>query len=107
MKSKLVPAIILGALTWAAISMFDKQTREQTIETSKKAKDTVVYYAQNRDELKTLIETKIDQAQTLYTSASTNMDAIMKQLDDAKTLPETVMGLVSETKQAFSKDNAQ
>ncbi|MEO4055439.1 YtxH domain-containing protein [Solibacillus sp. CAU 1738] len=107
MKSKLIPAIILGAITGAAVSMFDKKTREHTVDTSKKVKETVSYYAQNRDELQTLIETKIEQAQSLYTTTSTNINSIMSHLEDAKELPKTVMSLVSETKQAFSNDNVQ
>ena len=39
-KSKLIPAVLLGNLVGAAISMLDKNTRQHTIETSKKIKDT-------------------------------------------------------------------
>ena len=38
-KSKLIPAIIIGAAVGAAISMFDRATREHTVETAKKAKE--------------------------------------------------------------------
>ncbi|WPK13750.1 YtxH domain-containing protein [Lysinibacillus louembei] len=105
MKSKLVPAIILGALTGAALSMLDKQTRQHTVETSKKVKDTISYYSQNRDELQELIETKMEQAQSLYADVTTNIASIMEHVDDAKTLPSTVKSLVTETKDAFSKSN--
>ncbi|KYG91344.1 MULTISPECIES: hypothetical protein [Metasolibacillus] len=106
MKSKLVPAIIFGALAGAALSMLDKQTRQHTIETSKKVKETVSYYSQNRDELQELIETKMEQAQSLYADVTNNIASIMEHVDDAKTLPNTVKSLVTETKDAFSKSNA-
>lgn len=102
-KSKLVPAVLLGALTGAIISMLDKETRQHTIDTSKKIKETVTYYAQNSDELVQLIETKVEQAQTFYSSAQKNMNSIMTQVEDAKALPETIMSMVTETKEAFAK----
>lgn len=106
MKSKLVPAVVLGALVGAAISMFDKQTRTHTIATTKKVKDNVTYYAQNRDELQNLIETKVGQAQSLYSLAEQNVTSIMEKVEDAKTLPTTITSLVSETKEAFSKTDS-
>ena len=51
MKSKLLPFIAIGAVVGAAISMLDKKTRDHTVDTAKKAKETVTYYAENRDEL--------------------------------------------------------
>ncbi|WP_413363651.1 YtxH domain-containing protein [Lysinibacillus sp. 3P01SB] len=106
-KSKLIPAVLLGALTGAVISMLDKNTRQHTIETSKKIKETVTYYAQNSDELVQLIETKVEQAQNLYSSAQKNIDSIMSQVEDAKALPDTVMSMVTETKEAFTKPNTE
>ena len=106
-KSKLIPAVLLGALVGAAISMLDKNTRQHTMETSKKIKDTVTYYAQNRDELVQLVGTKVDQAQSLYASTQENLTSFMTKVEDVKSLPETIMSLVTETKEAFSKQSPE
>lgn len=106
-KSKLIPAVLLGALVGAAISMLDKNTRQHTIETSKKIKDTVTHYAQNRDELVQLVETKVEQAQSVYASTQENFTSFMTKVEDAKALPETIMSLVTETKDAFSKQSPE
>lgn len=106
-KSKLLPAILLGALTGAVISMLDKNTRQHTVDTSKKVKETVTYYAKNSDELVQLVEAKVEQVQTLYSSAQKNMDSIMSQVEDAKALPDTIMSMVSETKEAFTKPDTK
>ena len=106
-KSKLIPAVLLGALVGAAISMLDKNTRQHTIETSKKMKDTVTYYAQNRDELLQLVETKVNQAQSMYASTQENITSLMTKVEDAKSLPETIKSLVTETKDAFSKQSPE
>ncbi|MEK4627150.1 MAG: YtxH domain-containing protein [Solibacillus sp.] len=103
MKSKLLPFIAIGAVVGAAISMLDKNTRDHTVETTKKVKETVTYYAENRDELVSLIETKLEQAQTVYSSVNENVQSLMQNGNDLKTLPSTIQSMVSETVEAFTK----
>jgi gas vesicle protein len=102
-KSKLLPFITIGAVVGAAISMLDKNTRDHTVETTKKVKETVTYYAENRDELISLIETKLEQAQTVYSSVNDNVQSLIQNGNDLKTLPSTIQSMVSETIEAFSK----
>lgn len=103
MKSKLLPFIAIGAITGAAISMLDKQTREHTVQTTKKVKDTVSYYAENREELLALVESKVEQAQSLYSSVNNNIQSLMQNGNDLKAIPTTIQSMVSETIEAFSK----
>lgn len=107
MKSKLLPFIVIGAAVGAVISMLDKQTREHTVDTTRKVKDTVSYYATNTDELQQLIETKVEQAQTFYSSASDNFTSLLAQAEDAQSLPSTIQSLVMETKDAFFPKDKQ
>lgn len=101
-KSKLVPAILVGAAVGAVISLFDKNTREHTLQTATKMKETVSYYAQNREELQSLIETKVHQAQSLYQTAENNIQSFMGKEGAGQSLPETITALLTETKDAFS-----
>ena len=93
----------IGAVVGAAISMLDKNTRDHPVETTKKVKETVTYYAENRDELVSLIETKLEQAQTVYSSVNENVQSLMQNGNDLKTLPSTIQSMVSETVEAFTK----
>ena len=102
-KSKLLPSIAIGAVVGAAISMLDKTTREHTISTVKNAKNTVTYYAQNRGELENLIASKVEQVQTLYTNNQEKINSLIAGIQDSKALPETLLGMMDETKEAFSK----
>ena len=102
-KSKLLPFIAIGAVVGATISMLDKTTREHTISTVKNAKDTVTYYAQNRGELENLIASKVEQVQTLYTNNQEKINSLLAGIQDSKALPETLLGMMDETKEAFSK----
>ena len=82
MKSKLLPFIAIGAVVGAAISMLDKKTREHTVDTAKKAKETVTYYAENRDELAALIESKVEQAQNLYGNVNETIQSLAQNGND-------------------------
>lgn len=108
-KSKLLPFIAIGAVVGAAVSLMDKSTRDHTLETTKKVKDTVTYYAENRDELMALVEDKVGKAQSLYGSVNNNIQSLMQEGGgDLQSLPGTIQSLVSETIQAFSKkDDAE
>ena len=82
--------------------MLDKDTRTHTVNSAKKAKDTVKYYAANRDELENLIVSKVEQVQTLYTNNADTITSLISGVQDTKSLPETVLSMVTETKDAFS-----
>lgn len=102
-KSKLLPFIAIGALTGAAISMLDKHTREHTVTSVKNAKDTVSYYAQNRGELENLITTNVEKVQSLYTNNQDVINSFLSGGQGGKSLPETILGMVTDTKDAFAK----
>lgn len=102
-KSKLLPFVAIGAVAGAIISMFDKNTREQTVTAVKNAKDTVSYYAQNRGELENLVMSKVEQVQSLYENNQETIQSLLSNVQNAKSLPETLMSMVNDTKNAFSK----
>lgn len=97
-ESKLMKCMAAGAIAGAIISMFDRKTREHTKETTKRMKDTVVYYAKNREELQQVIEQKVEAAQEVYENASKNINTIVSKLDDVKEIPASVQNIVSDTK---------
>ncbi|QCR33778.1 YtxH domain-containing protein [Lysinibacillus sp. SGAir0095] len=97
-ESKLVKSIVAGAIVGAIVSMFDRKTREHTIEATKKAKDQVVYYAKNRDELQQMIEQKVEAAQKIYVNTSENINAIVSKIEETKEIPATVQKNYKETK---------
>ncbi|SOC00028.1 hypothetical protein SAMN05880501_102310 [Ureibacillus xyleni] len=103
-ESKLLKSVVIGALAGALISMFDRKTREHTIETTKKMKDTVVYYAKNREQLQQLVEEKVDEFQELYEKASENVNLIVNKVEEVKDIPNSIQSIVNDTKQAFSND---
>jgi len=103
-QSKLLASIIVGAAVGAAISMFDRTTRQKTIATTKRMKESVSYYASHRSELQDLIEEKVLAAKVLCDTVSENVNTLAEKVDEFKELPSTIQGMVNDTKSAFSSD---
>ena len=102
-ESKLFKSIAIGAIAGAVFSMFDRKTREHTIETSKKVKERIVYYAENRDELQRIIDQKVEAAQKIYVNASENINTIASKIEGVKVIPEDVQNIIKETKSELNK----
>lgn len=105
-KSKFSTFIILGAFLGGAASLLDRTTREHVIGRSKKAVNTVQYYAQNKDVLKTKIEAEKEKYETIFERFSEDAAYIKEKVDDIKQLTPQVKELVTDTKEAIveSKD---
>lgn len=101
-QSKLCKGVVIGAIVGAAVSMFDRKTREHTVETMKNIKDSVIYYAKNRDEFQQLVYEKIEKMQKLYEDTTENVNFIMEKIDEMKEIPSTVQAIVEDTKAPFS-----
>lgn len=101
-RSKLLASIVVGATVGAALSMFDRTTREKTIATTKKMKEAISYYAANREELQVLVEEKVLAAKVLCESVTENVNTIVEKVDEFKELPSTIEGMINDTKSAFS-----
>lgn len=104
-KTKLFKYMAIGAIVGAAISMFDRKTREHTIETTVKVKDTVVHYAKNQDELQEKMSEKLEVVKNIYENVQDTVVGIVDKFDDVKEIPAAVKGVVEDTKSAFSNND--
>ncbi|WP_249663954.1 YtxH domain-containing protein [Lysinibacillus sp. D4B1_S16] len=99
-QSKLLVSIVAGAAIGAALSMLDRTTREKTIDTTKKMKEAVTYYATNREELQVLVEEKVLAAKVLCESVSDKVNTIAEKVEEFKELPTTIQSMIDDTKSA-------
>lgn len=97
-QSKFLKLTVIGALVGATISMLDRSTREHTITTAKKVKDNVLYYTANREELEALVEEKVSSVKSYYNNAN----KLINKKDELMQIPDTIQGLIGETKAAFT-----
>lgn len=103
-ESKLLKGIVIGAVSGALISLLDKKTRNHTVKSLGKAKDTIIYYVKNREELEQLLKKQVDNVQQLYKKTTENISDIANKIDEIKQLPETVQKIVEDTKIEINND---
>lgn len=108
-KSKFGKFMLLGAVTGAAISLFDRATREHVKATSKKTIDEVRFYSKHPEVLKGKFQEKTHQLQSIYEQIAGDASYIKNQVDELRLLTPQVKELVVNTKDAFmeSKDEVQ
>lgn len=105
-NSKFGTFIIVGALTGAIVSMFDRSTRKHIAKKSTNCITEVKYYAKNPDVFKWKLEEKKDTYKSVFDQLSGDLSYIKAQVEELKSLTPQVKGLVMETKDTFveSKD---
>ncbi|GLC90320.1 YtxH domain-containing protein [Lysinibacillus piscis] len=106
-RSKLLVSIVVGATVGAALSMLDRTTREKTVATTKKMKETISYYAEHREELQEVIEQKVSTVKELVDNVTDNVNMITEKVDEFKELPSTIQGMIHDTKSAFAVPNEE
>ena len=102
-KSKLLPFLAIGAVAGVVVSLLDKETRAHTTSTVKKVKDTVTYYANNQEELQQMLASKTEKIQSLYTNNEEKIHSFLAGGKNGESLPKTLLSMVNETKDAFTK----
>lgn len=105
-NSKFGTFIIVGALTGAVVSMFDRGTRKHIVKKSNNYIMEMKYYAKNTDVLKWKLEEKKAKYKSVFEQLSGDASYIKAQVEELKSLTPQVKGLVMDTKEAFveSKD---
>ena len=98
--------IIVGALTGAIVSMFDRGTRNQVVKKSNDLISEMKFYSKNPDVLKWKLEDKKKKYTSIFEQLSGDVTYIKERVEELKTLTPQVKGLVMDTKEAFveSKD---
>ena len=105
-NSKFGTFIMVGALTGAVVSMFDRSTRKHIVKKSNNFITGMKYYVKNPDVLKWKLEEKKEKYKSVFEQLSGDASYIKAQVEELKTLTPQVKGLVMDTKDAFveSKD---
>lgn len=103
-KSKFMQAVLLGAFAGAAISMFDKDTREATITGSKKCLSSMGALAKNPNSLINQVKEASGKMKTTIEKISEDVAFISQRVEDLKDVAPQVASVVKETKEAFVED---
>ncbi|WP_110113541.1 YtxH domain-containing protein [Bacillus sp. CGMCC 1.16541] len=101
-KSKLLDGILIGALVGAAVSMLHKETREHTIQQSKKLKDKTMFAVQNPQVVTATLKEKYEDVRTTIEQVSEDVAFIAGKVEQLKEATPQVMEIVQDTKEAFT-----
>lgn len=100
-KNKFGTYLVIGAVAGAIISLFDRYTREQVVETSKKMVDEVSFYAKNPSELQETVMNQVEKYKTVYEQLSEDASFLKDRVGELKDLSPEVKELVTETKESI------
>lgn len=100
-QNKLMTGLLVGAAVGVIVSLFDRNTRNDVIEKSKKASDNAKYYASNRDELVQAFQQQAERAQNLYSRISEDASYVGSKVNELKEMSPQVKEMALETKEAF------
>ena len=100
-QNKLMTGLLVGAAMGILVSLFDRNTRNDVMQKSKKAADNAKYYASNKDELKSAVKQQAGKMQNLYSRISDDASFVGDKVNELKELSPQVKDLAMETKEAF------
>lgn len=100
-QNKLMTGLLVGAAVGVIVSLFDRNTRSDVIEKSKKASDNAKYYASNREELVQAFQHQAERAQNLYSRISEDASYVGSKVNELKEMSPQVKEMALETKEAF------
>ncbi|WP_255472761.1 YtxH domain-containing protein [Planomicrobium sp. CPCC 101079] len=100
-QNKLMTGILVGAAMGLIVSLFDRNTRNDVVQKSKKLGSNAQYYATNRKELQSMVQQQAGKMQNLYSRISEDASYVGEKVNELKGLTPQVKELAMETKEAF------
>jgi gas vesicle protein len=105
-RSRLWDGILIGALVGAAVSMFDKQTREHVLEGGRKLGSQVAKTVKNPKETQEALKEKFNEFKETVEHLSEDVSFIAGKVDEIRELTPQVVDIVKETKEVFSAEES-
>ncbi|WP_110926136.1 YtxH domain-containing protein [Bacillus massiliglaciei] len=103
-RSKFMQAVFLGAFAGAAISLFDKETRETVRNNSQKCLAGIKNAAGNPTQFLNQMRDTSAKVRTTIEKISSDVAFISERMEEMKNIPPQVASVVKETKEAFTSD---
>lgn len=100
-QNKLLTGLLVGAVMGVLVSLFDRNTRNDVVNKSKKLSSNAQYYASNPDELKTAVQQQAGKVQNLYSRIQEDASYVGSKVNELKDLTPQVKEMALETKEAF------
>lgn len=106
-RNRLWDGILIGALVGAAVSMFDKQTRDHVIKGSRKLGAQVTKAVKNPKQTQEAIKEKLNEFKETVEHISEDVSFIAGKVDELREVTPQVFDIVKETKEVFTEEESK
>jgi len=100
-SNKLVRGMLVGALVGAVISLLDKRTRDDVIETGRNVSSKMKEYVEDPAVLTNDVKEKIDNVKDTIQEVSEDISFINGKVKELRETTPQVISLIQETKERF------
>lgn len=102
-RNKMLEGMIIGAAIGAAVSLFDRETREQFIHNTKKISKKTVEVIKHPQEITNTLKENIHQVRTTFEDISDDVKFIVGKVSELNETTPEMLSMVKETQEAFTR----
>ncbi|WP_299848083.1 YtxH domain-containing protein [uncultured Metabacillus sp.] len=106
-ENKLLTGMLVGAVIGAAVSLLDKRTREDVIQSCKKVSSKMKGYIDQPTTLTTDVKKKIDEAKDIVQEVSDDLSFVNEKVKGLKETTPQVVNMIQETRDRFMTKREQ
>ncbi|WP_226669967.1 YtxH domain-containing protein [Metabacillus litoralis] len=100
-ENKLLTGMLIGALVGAAVSLMDKHTREEVINSGKNVTERLNKYVKDPTSFTNDVKLKIDDMKDAVQEVSEDVSFLNEKVKELKETTPQVLNMLQETKDRF------
>jgi gas vesicle protein len=100
-ENKLLTGMLVGALVGAAVSLLDKRTRQDVVQSGKNVSSKMKGYIEQPTIFKNEVKQKIDNVKDTVQEVSEDISFINEKVKELKETTPSVVNMLQETRDRF------
>ncbi|MBD8069934.1 YtxH domain-containing protein [Bacillus sp. PS06] len=101
MSKKMVQGMMIGALVGAAISLFDRKTREEFVENTKRVSEKTVDLIKHPQQVTSAVKENIHEVRTTFEQLSDDLRFLSSKMNELNETTPEMISMIKETQEAF------
>jgi len=106
-RNKMLTGMMIGAVIGAAVSLFDKETREQTIKNGKRLGLKAKEVCKHPEVVTNAVKEKVHVLTTTIEQVSEDIRFLSEKVDELNETAPEMINIIKDTKQVFSRKQHQ
>ena len=100
-ENKLLTGMLVGALVGAAVSLLDKRTRQDVVQSGKKVSSKIKDYIEQPETFTNDVKQKIEDVKDTVKEVSEDISFITEKVTELKETTPQVVNMLQETRDRF------